>query len=240
MSAAGEAALVAAARSRWAHLAAPDAAFAHDGAAVVVAPGSRLCPPGWVGVVSLGGATLVSVPDEATTAAVAPLLALEVDARTDADAVASVLRVDASLGPARLAYLDPAAPLPSSGGCEQLAVDDASVAALLAQDEDDADESGLAGATSPVFALRDGGRLLAAAAYRRWPGDTAHVGVLVAAEARGRRLAAVVGAAASVHAREAGLLPQWRARVPASIRTAAALGYTDLGAQLSVRLAATS
>ncbi|WP_199421819.1 GNAT family N-acetyltransferase [Actinotalea solisilvae] len=235
MSAAASPALVAAARTRWAHLAGPDVTFPDDGARVVVAPASRLCPPGWFGVVRVGGATLVSVPDDATAAAVVPLLALDGDDLTDPDAVGAVLRLDAVLGPARLAYLDPAASLPSAPACEAVAVDDPRVTALLATDPDGTDESGLEDAGSPLFVARDGDRLLAAAGYHRWPSDTAHVGVLVAPEARGRRLAAVVGAAASTHAREAGLLPQWRARIPASIRTAATLGYADVGAQLSVR-----
>ncbi|PWS40209.1 GNAT family N-acetyltransferase, partial [Streptomyces sp. ZEA17I] len=41
---------------------------------------------------------------------------------------------------------------------------------------------------------------------------------------------------ATAHALAAGLLPQWRARPAASRRVAAALGYRELGAQLSVRL----
>ncbi|MDU0303963.1 GNAT family N-acetyltransferase, partial [Streptomyces sp. PAL114] len=49
--------------------------------------------------------------------------------------------------------------------------------------------------------------------------------------------ARVVGAAAVAHALAAGLLPQWRARDFASRRVAAALGFEELGAQLSFGIA---
>ncbi|MYV58866.1 GNAT family N-acetyltransferase, partial [Streptomyces sp. SID4931] len=44
-----------------------------------------------------------------------------------------------------------------------------------------------------------------------------------------------VAHAATAHALAAGLLPQWRARPPASRRVARALGYREVGRQLSVR-----
>jgi hypothetical protein len=37
---------------------------------------------------------------------------------------------------------------------------------------------------------------------------------------------------------EAGRLPQWRARPPASRRVARSLGFRELGFQVSIRLAA--
>lgn len=92
--------------------------------------------------------------------------------------------------------------------------------------------------TAPTDAVRGGhGRVVAAAGYRAWPGRAAHVGVLTAPEARGRGLARVTGSAAVAHALAAGLLPQWRARLPASRRVAAALGFEELGFQLSIELA---
>ena len=63
------------------------------------------------------------------------------------------------------------------------------------------------------------------------------LGVLTARDARGRGHATLVAAAATADALAAGLLPQWRARVPASQRVAAKLGYRTLGHQLSVHLA---
>ncbi|MFF4728857.1 GNAT family N-acetyltransferase [Streptomyces mirabilis] len=66
---------------------------------------------------------------------------------------------------------------------------------------------------------------------------TAHIGVLTAPGARGRGLARVTGSATVAHALAAGLLPQWRARPPASRRVAAVLGFEELGSQLSVEIA---
>ena len=77
---------------------------------------------------------------------------------------------------------------------------------------------------------------MAAAGYRDWPCDTAHVSVLTAAAARGRGLARVTGSAAVSHAIENHRLPQWRARVEASQRVARALGFRELGSQVSIRL----
>ncbi|WP_405753341.1 GNAT family N-acetyltransferase [Streptomyces sp. NBC_00012] len=92
--------------------------------------------------------------------------------------------------------------------------------------------------TMPGFVVRERGRVLAAAGYRAWPRRTAHIGVLTAPEARGRGLARVTGSAAVAHALAVGLLPQWRARPPASRRVAAALGFEELGSQLSIEIAA--
>ncbi|MGW3829145.1 GNAT family N-acetyltransferase [Streptomyces sp. NPDC005071] len=79
--------------------------------------------------------------------------------------------------------------------------------------------------------------VVAAAGYRAWPRRTAHISVLTAPGWRGRGLARVTGSATTTHALAAGLLPQWRARVPESRRVAIALGFRELGAQLSIDLA---
>jgi hypothetical protein len=47
---------------------------------------------------------------------------------------------------------------------------------------------------------------------------------------------AVTDPAVVTHALDAGLLPQWRARPEASRRVARALGFRELGSQLSIRL----
>ncbi|WP_442789096.1 GNAT family N-acetyltransferase [Kitasatospora sp. NBC_01302] len=87
--------------------------------------------------------------------------------------------------------------------------------------EEDSREAGLWEITSPAFVVRDAGEVVAAAGYRSWPSRTAHISVLTAPAWRGRGLARVTGSAAAAHALAAGLLPQWRARVPASRRVAA-------------------
>jgi len=97
--------------------------------------------------------------------------------------------------------------------------------------------------TSPVFAVREAGKtvdreIIAVADYRDWPGQVAHMSVLTAPSARGRGLARVAASAAVAHAIELGKLPQWRARPESSRRVARALGFTELGSQVSIRLSA--
>jgi hypothetical protein len=113
---------------------------------------------------------------------------------------------------------------------------------------EDAGEAGLDGITSPVFVVRstraapgslpdpDGAPVVAAAGYRLWPGSVAHGSVLTGVEWRGRGLAKAVGAAAVADALANGLLPQWRARIEPSRRAAGALGFHELGTQLSLAL----
>ncbi|WP_331770484.1 hypothetical protein [Embleya sp. NBC_00888] len=49
-------------------------------------------------------------------------------------------------------------------------------------------------------------------------------------------MARTVASAAVRHALAAGLLPQWRARPEPSKRVALALGFRDVGFQVSIRL----
>jgi RimJ/RimL family protein N-acetyltransferase len=90
--------------------------------------------------------------------------------------------------------------------------------------------------TSSAFVVRAGTGVVAAAGYRAWPASTAHLSVLTAVEHRGRGLARVVATSAVREALAADLLPQWRARPEASRRAARALGFDELGSQLSIRL----
>lgn len=237
------------ARALWSELAGVPVEFTSP-ASVVIAPGSRLCPPGWAGIVRIGDTTVVTAPD--ARGAVALSAAVRKPACTDpADPVrlgealngtgAPVLDV---LGPATLSYLDrdafvPALPKEAGVTVERAAPGDGAPAALVAGVErGEADEAGLDEITSPAFLLRDDprGDVVAAAGYATWPRSVAHLCVLVAPHARGRRLARIVASAAVAHALDAGLLPQWRARPYPSRRVAAALGFRELGAQLSVRM----
>jgi hypothetical protein len=85
----------------------------------------------------------------------------------------------------------------------------------------------------------DGDRAVAAAGYLTWPGSVAHLSVLTDPDPafRGRGLAKLAESSATADALACGLLPQWRARVPASIRVAARLGFVSCGSQVSIRLA---
>jgi hypothetical protein len=238
--------LVIRARSLWQELATGPVAFGARGEVnVVVSPGSHMCPRGWLGIVVLGDAAIVSVPDDAhAEAARAGLTRLPLTDIADPERLGSVLPVAEFLGPAALAYLSPEQFRPAGNGqsaavVEQLPAGHADLLGLReTAGEADWDEAGLDEITSAAFVVRDevGGMVVASAGYRLWPGGTAHISVLTDPAHRGRRLARMTGAAASRHALEAGLLPQWRARIPASRRVAAAIGFRELGRQLSVRL----
>ncbi len=225
------------ARDLWSRLAAVPVAFASDGGVtVVVSPESALCPPGWAGIVVLGGAGIATAPDDDTADVLRGVLdRLPASAATDTARVRAELPVTDVLGPAALAYLDatefrapPHVPVQRiDGGLDNL---------LAGVPADEAGESGLTDITSDAFVVRDGNRIVAAAGYHRWLDTAAHVCVLTAPDHRGRGLATAVAAAAVRHAVADGLLPQWRARVEPSRRVARALGFRELGAQLSIRL----
>ncbi|GAA4894636.1 GNAT acetyltransferase-like protein [Stackebrandtia albiflava] len=222
------------ARALWTELAGAPVDFA-AAPSIVVSPGSRWCPPGWVGVVELAGQVVITAPDAATAEAVGPHAAT---AGTDPDRWRAALEVGAVLGPAGLFYPG-AGPFPRDGFTDVTAGASAEELARLeaVSGEDDAAEAGVSESTSPVFVVRDGGNVVAAAGYVPWLDRAAHIGVLVAPSHRGRNLAKGVGAAAAAHADAAGLLPQWRARIPASQRVALAVGFARMGTQLSLRLA---
>ncbi|SED82252.1 GNAT family N-acetyltransferase [Streptomyces sp. TLI_105] len=227
------------ARYLWEQLAREPGSFPPmDGMNVIVSPESGLCPAGWIGVVALGGSALVTAPDESTAATVRTALAgLPAAALVDAAAVREVLPVAGVLGPAALAYLTPEGFRPAGGpsAVERLPGGHPALRALEeAAGEEDSSEASLDEITSRAFVVREHGRVVAAAGYRAWPRRTAHISVLTAPEARGRGLARTAASAAVADALATGLLPQWRARPPASRRVAAALGFEELGAQLSL------
>ncbi|WP_405900888.1 GNAT family N-acetyltransferase [Streptomyces sp. NBC_00727] len=233
--------LMARARRLWETLSGGPVPFAPDGGPVVVtAPASALCPPGWVGSVLLGDAALVTAPTDEVADAVRRALKDEPGMLVEPGAIARALPVADVLGPATLACLSP-------DGFRPYEPPDVTVATLPAGDpellkllasvsEEDAGECGLDEITSPAFVVREATGLVAAAGYRDWPGETAHLCVLTAPQARGRGLARAVASAATDHALAADRLPQWRARPEASRRVARALGYRELGRQLSFRL----
>ncbi|WP_406457123.1 GNAT family N-acetyltransferase [Streptomyces sp. NBC_00876] len=233
--------LMARARLLWESLAGVPVSFAAAGGpAVVTAPASALCPPGWVGIVLLGDAAVVTAPTDGVAGAIRRALAgVPAPSLTDPGAMARAWPVAEVLGPATLAYLSADDFHPSRpGGAEadRLPAGHGDLLRLLASvSEEDAGECGLDEITSPAFVVRDGAAVVAAAGYRDWPGDTAHLCVLTAPHVRGRGLARQVASAATAHALAAGCLPQWRARPAASRGVARALGFRELGTQLSVR-----
>jgi len=147
------------------------------------------------------------------------------------------------LGPASLAYLDPADFRPAPGQAAGAGLDTSSPALrrfLAEADTGDLAESGIAEITSPAFVIRDEDRIIAAAGYRDWPGQVAHLSVLTAVHGRARGLGRAAASAAVMHAVAENKMPEWRARPEASRRIARRLGFRELGAQVSIRLAGTS
>jgi len=221
------------ARAAWCGYARTTLEFPATGFAVAVSESSVLCPPGWVGIVELGGAGIATVPLAQLAEPVTNALAAH-----GFDGVADRLPVRDTLGPATLAFLAPGdftAPAPGTP-VERLPDGDAGLLELFAgTDPEELDESGVAGLPE-LWALRSGDRVVAVAGYARWPSEVAHLCVLTANGYRGRGFATAVSAGAVSGALAAGLLPQWRARPVESRRVARALGFRELGRQLSLQL----
>ena len=222
-------------RGVWAALAGADA-FPETGSHVVVNAASEMCPPGWCGVVALGDGILATAPDDERRARVAARLARLAVTDSWASAFGDVVE---TRGPARLAYIDlhvfPDEDEPPF--TEVCSVRDEAVAVFVAGVPDDERlDASIEDCTSPLACVRRDGAIVAAAGYRVWRDEFAHISVLVASSHRGEGLATTVGRDVTRSALEHGLVPQWRARVPASQTVARKLGYVDVGQQISVHL----
>jgi RimJ/RimL family protein N-acetyltransferase len=239
--------LLEAAKALWVELSLAPVSFARAEQAgapdVAVGPRSRLCPPGWAGLVVLGEACIATAPDTPSADLVRRALAgLPVASLVETAALRERLTIAEELGPATLAYLAktdfrPAGPLPEGATVVTRSAGDEEVLQLLASvSEEDADEAGIEYTTSPVFLVLVDGAPAAACGYRAWLGRAAHFGVLTAHTRRGRGLARAAATHAVAHALDSGLMPQWRARPDASRAVARALGFRELGAQISFRL----
>jgi hypothetical protein len=233
------------ARQLWVELAGAPVSFPDQGIEVVPSAASRLCPPGiaTIPAASAGGTGTGSADDGETGPATglrggpaAGIAGLPIGAVRDIDRVRAVLNAAETLGPATLAYLDRSDFRPANGTVERMPADHDDVLRLVASvSAEDAGECGLDEITSAAFPVRTGADLVAAAGYCRWPGQVAHLSVLTATAHRGHGFAARAASAAVEDALRHGLLPQWRARPPASRRVAARLGFRELGAQVSLR-----
>jgi GNAT superfamily N-acetyltransferase len=202
-------------RQGWrAELGAP-AAFRRPGRHVHVRSEQDPARAGWVGVVTLWDSTCVSLPPSAP-GWLHDLRRCDLDADlTEPAVVATVIGpVEGFLGPATLAFLDPAA---------MHARDDPQVASVPAGHQSvrqlaaacgpqDTQESGLVAVDSPVAVWWAAGQVVAASGYQVWHDQLAHLSVLVHPAHRGRGFGTAVAARAVGHAVDAGLVPQWRAR----------------------------
>jgi hypothetical protein len=141
-------------------------------------------------------------------------------------------------GPAHLAYRGETMRRPGgSDAIEPRRADDDDVLAFLqAMSQEDRDEAGIETSTSLLACIRSDDRVVAAAGYRVWLDDTAHLLVLVDPRYRGQQMAMKVAASATHDALARGFLAQWRAQSSASRAVARKLGYVEIGQQMSIRL----
>ncbi|MEU7186078.1 GNAT family N-acetyltransferase [Streptomyces sp. NPDC045369] len=225
----------------WETLAAALVSFPPPGGLnVVTSPASQVALPPWAGIVVLGDSAIITAPtDRAAQVLRRGLAGMPVSSLTSPEAVAAVLPVHEVLGPAALGYVcrDGFRPVPAGRAVERLAPGHQDLTALVKSvPPEDAGESAMDEITSAAFVVREGPDVVAAAGFQAWPAAVAHLCVLTAPGERGRGLARQVASAAVAQALADGLLPQWRARTTASRSVARALGFRELGSQLSLRL----
>src|SRR5260370_4576270 len=195
-------ALIARARELWESLAGAAARFT-PAISVAVSPRSYLCPPSWTGVVVIGDAAIATAPDPVTARQLQQALSdLPAASLTDTAVLRRRLHISEIRGTATLAYLNPADFRPQPGGslAQPLDPHDPFLREFLsAAGTADLEESGMREITSPAFTIREHGHVVAAAGYRDWPCNTAHLCVLTAATARSRGLARAPASAAVTH-----------------------------------------
>ncbi|TDB79478.1 GNAT family N-acetyltransferase [Micromonospora sp. KC721] len=221
----------------WMSLAGVAASFPTSDVRVFVAAESRLCPPGWAGVVVLGHAGIATAPNAAAADILRRSLSgLPTGTALQVERWRGEPHVLDALGPAALAYLDEQEFQPWAGAdVDVLPPGHPNLARFVATvGQDEAEESGIDEITSSVFVVRDGTEVTAAAGYRHWPGSVAHLCVLTDSRFRRRGLARTVASSAVADALRNPLLPQWRARPEPSRRLAGRLGFRELGSQMSL------
>jgi hypothetical protein len=103
---------------------------------------------------------------------------------------------------------------------------------------DDVTEVGLAEMGRALVTLDELDRPTAGAGYQEWEQIIAHLGVLTPPPFRRQGFGLLASAIATNDALDAGLIPQWRARVEnrASRAIAARLGFVEIGSQTTVVL----
>lgn len=199
----------------------------------------RSAPDGWVSVVRIDDATVVSAPPGQIERVRAVIESARPELLADHVGLASFVRPAETLGPARLFY-DRVSQRPESAGViGPLSVDDEGVTEVLGDASDDErNEADLENTTSGIYVALDDHRMPAAiCGWREWPHNIAHIGVLCASSKRGTGAARRAGNQALRSAGASGLLAQWRAAEEnlSSIHLARSLGLSEIGSQLSFK-----
>jgi hypothetical protein len=215
---------------------APDA---FRGPGIVVVPrATRSATPPWATVITLEESTcLIASTDLAVRLdpAVAASLA---DPRAARLILGPELRV---LGPAILAFADRTTFRAPAGGIATPTVAGAVELAQLGAgcDPAEVEESALGTWQRWVNVVVVDGQVVAGAGVEVWAPAIAHIGVLTRADQRGLGYARTAAAATVAQALAAGMVAQWRARrtLTASRRVAAALGFVELGSQVTYTVA---
>ncbi|MCO1659797.1 hypothetical protein [Pseudonocardia humida] len=157
------------ARRAWVGPAGVALAFPERGAAVATSAGSRLCPPGRVGIVALGGSAISTVPVDAS----APVVRGALDGLSGAELthpgrLRAALPVGEVLGPPRRPTTTGTGPVGRGAGPARRPPGPRRPAGLRRRRRRRGERAG--GHHVAGFLLRDGGDVVAAAGYRHWRG----------------------------------------------------------------------
>ncbi len=229
-------------RSLWRELMRAPEGFLEPGWVVVASSGHRSAPDGWVGIVEILDSVVIAAPDDLVAALTGRAEgATSMGSMTDARGVHHVFGpIQEVLGPAILFYGHATPDEVSHEVVGPVPLADERVQSVLASvSADEADESGVRDTTSGVWlALDDQGRPAALSGWREWPHQVAHISIVAASTHRAMGLGSDCARAALIAARDAGLLPQWRAAEAnvASVRLANRLGLQRVGRQVSIRV----
>lgn len=123
---------------------------------IVVSPQSQLSRAGWVGIVQIGEAVLITAPDERQGALLrSALFGIDGDSLFGDGFLSRVLPIEDLRGPATLAYLRPADFRAQRASLvEELVAGDPALTRLSGQvTQADSDESSITEITSPAFSV---------------------------------------------------------------------------------------
>ena len=204
---------------------------------IVESDDHRCSPPGWVGIVSIADAVVVSSPQSHVEHVQGTLRQLEPEALANPLHVERALTHEGKLAPALLFYAH-TRPGTISGVVSAVDMDDERVRKVISDAAPaEVDEAGLdTDAIGLSLAVDSDGGPGAICGWHSWPHDVAHMGVLTARASRGTGCGTRAAAHAVGSAIDRGQLPQWRAAAAndASIALARSLGLIEVGWQLSL------